>query len=271
MTPGGDGADPVRTRNGHVIINASDFPAGEPFVVAIAPGAGHFGSYIVYGGESYQVVTDHPEGSNLSGDGVLIVFCGTYPPNLVIAHDKGGLGVEVLVTEPIDCADYTASPSALLDGASTWLRSLAHFASNSVRTLLGPTPLQARVETGLGGRTKSFSPFALVTPQATLTLTCESRLAGTINLFVGAAAVCADGAGDGPTVTTVQLPVGSVTVTAQAVNYSKRHDIWYSSGNLALDPLACPPKWTSTASKPASCTFTLPPAGGSLYVKLTGY
>jgi hypothetical protein len=169
LTPGGISADAVRTRNGHVIVNASDFPAGAPFVVAIAPGPGNYGDYVVYlgtdGPESYQITTDRPDRSDLAAP-VLIVFCGSFPTNLNIAHDKGSAGVELLPTEPVDCATFGASQSSVFEGAPAWLRTLAQSAGAAARKMFGPAPVYARELSGLGGRTKSFSPFALVRPGA---------------------------------------------------------------------------------------------------------
>jgi len=171
FVPDATGAGTVKTRNGHVLVNASDFPPGGPFFVAIAPGgAGDFGDYVVYGDELYQIVTD---ASSTNPDGVLVSFCPVaengeppqeYPGYLKIAHDKGD-AVELLETWTSQCGE---SQSALLQGAQGWLRSLARYAGGAIRNVFGPTPVYARAETGLGGRTKSFSPFAVVNPWTAL-------------------------------------------------------------------------------------------------------
>lgn len=263
ITTGGESAEPVRTRNGHVLVNAADFPPGGSFIVAIAPGPASYAPYPLYEDESYQIVTDGVPDPL----GALVAFCGTYPVNLRIAHVKDDGGVEVLDrVDPGTLCDPQESTAGLLDAVPGWLRPLGTLAG-ATRRLLGPTPLYARAETGLGGRAKSFSPFGVVDPVAPLTVTCVSRLDGTVSVRYGATEICA--AGREPVTTVVSVPVGTQTISAQAVGYRKAHDIWFSSGTLNLDPALCPVKWQSGATTEAGCTFTLPPTGGALEIRLT--
>jgi hypothetical protein len=125
------------------------------------------------------------------GDGVLVQMCVVQPdgmspeefyndyfPGLQLGHDRDGTSIllpRVTTGLSIECSGAAPylSPDEVV--SSEWLGSLGRFAATAFRKAFGPEPLRAwrAGGVGLGGRTKSFSPFAPVDPLSSLSLTIE--------------------------------------------------------------------------------------------------
>jgi len=170
VIPGTDAVVQTPNLEAALVIDPASFPPGDPVTVALSripddqqpiPGFVNFA-------ERYEIVASvqpDPE-----GNGVLTALCvpddQVLPPNLAIGHLFNGL-VEILVPQPVgDAVDCTFAqtgypfptiPAGIAGIAGEILQPV-------VDRILGVAPLHAMyfAETGLGGRTKSFSPFAPV-------------------------------------------------------------------------------------------------------------
>jgi len=183
----------VVTRNNEAaaVVDPGDYLAGDEVYVALSRTPD--GSVQIPG---FQ--TAFPAGFWIAGsqdpligsDGVLVQMCfqGPLPPNygqfIKLAHTLDGGLSEILediewATESdlitVDCTNLEPVVAALSGGSSGWLSSLTRWAGATVRGALTPSALLADVVggTGLGGRTKSFSPFAPVDIYSSLSLTIE--------------------------------------------------------------------------------------------------
>lgn len=170
VIPGTDAVIQTPNFEAALVIDPASFPPGDPVTVALSripddqqpiPGFVNFA-------ERYEIVASvQPDPA---GSGVLTVLCvpddQILPPNLAIGHYLLRQ-VEILVPQPVgdavDCTlaqtgyPFPEAPAGIAGLAGKLLQPL-------VDRILGVPPLHAMyfAGTGLGGRTKSFSPFVPV-------------------------------------------------------------------------------------------------------------
>jgi hypothetical protein len=244
VIPGTDAVVQTPNREAALLFDPASFPPGDPVTVALSripddqqpiPGFVNFA-------ERYEIVASvQPDPA---GDGVLTALCvpddQILPPNFAIGHYYFRQ-VEILVPQPVgdavECTfaqtgyPFPEAPVGIAGLAGKLLQPLAD-------RLLGASPLHAMyfAGTGLGGRTKSFSPFAPV--EVTI------DVGETVQLEVGF--VDATWASDYTAVATVDedglvtgVSDGTATITATVGTETYSVDVVVEDPIINVLPLTC--------------------------------
>ena len=171
VEPGTDDVVITENREAAIVVDPASFDGDEPVTIILTrlsdadtpiPGFTNFA-------ERYEVFVSRSPSE--TGDGVLVAVCvpddQELPAELALGHKFDGK-VEVLVPVPVgellDCDD--AQTGFPLIASTSGLFGLAQLMQPVVDRFLGVKPLHAIyfAGTGLGGRTKSFSPVAPIDP-----------------------------------------------------------------------------------------------------------
>jgi len=193
------GVDVISTRKGGTaftrdfeaaaVVDPDDYPSGDQVYLVLSRTFDdqlHISGFNKVVPAGYWIMaSDKPV-----GDGVLVQMCVLQPAGMTpeefdhhfaglqLGHDVDGeteLLPRVTSGLSIDCSGAAPYPSMDQVTASSWLQTLGRFAGTAFHKAFGPEPLRAwrAGGVGLGGRTKSFSPFAPVDPLSSLSLTIE--------------------------------------------------------------------------------------------------
>jgi hypothetical protein len=218
ILPGTD--DVVQTPNleAALVVDPASFEPGDPVTVVltrISDGETPIPGFVNFA-ERYSVFVSRPPAGD--GEGMLVAVCvpddQDLPSELALGHTFDGQ-VEILVPvdpgEVLDCTQaqsgypFVGAALGLAGVTSRWIQPV-------VDRILGVEPLHASylAGTGLGGRTKSFSPFAPVDPTI--------EVGETVQLTIGTDATWTTSDAEVATVDNTGLVTGisegSATITA---------------------------------------------------------
>jgi hypothetical protein len=181
----------VFTRNfaAAAVVDPGDYPAGEEVYIVLSrtpEGELAIPRFRQAYPAGYWMAGSQEPQDNPVDDGVLVQMCLEQPPAnygqfIQLGHDLGASNPPSELLDPewigltIDCSGDGTVAASYPGASSSWLSSLTRWAGSSFRSVFTPAFLFAQTAggVGLGGRTKSFSPFAPVDIYSSLGLTVE--------------------------------------------------------------------------------------------------